>query len=146
VAEADSRTLLTLLSLRRRLDLSARIVGEILDPANVVLAQSTGADDFIVSDELAALMVAQLSEQPRLQAVFDDLFDAVGSVIVANSAAWYIANVARPWSAVVGAAVSRSETALGVRLGATGEVRLNLAKSEMVTLSEADSVIVLAGR
>jgi ion channel POLLUX/CASTOR len=146
LADADSRTLLTLLSLRRRLDPSARIVGEILDPANVVLAQSTGADDFIVSDELAALMVAQLSEQPRLQAVFDDLFDASGSVIVANTAAWYVPNRPIKWASVVASAVARSETALGVRISATGQVRLNLAKDEMVTMSDLDSVIVIAGR
>ena len=115
IDEADSRTLLTLLSLRRNMAVDARIVGEILDPANVVIAQSTGADDFIVSDELVALMVAQLSEQPKLQAVFDDLFDAAGSAIVCNPVSWYTQNLGCTWGDVAGAATRRNETAMGLR-------------------------------
>jgi ion channel POLLUX/CASTOR len=145
IDDADSRTLLTLLSLRRTLSADARIVGEILDPANVVLAQSTGADDFIVSDELVALMVAQLSEQPLLQAVFDDLFDAEGSAIVCNPVDWYTTNLGCTWGDLAGAAVDRNETAIGLRTDETGAVRLNYPKSDVMRLSEADQLIVIAG-
>jgi ion channel POLLUX/CASTOR len=146
IDEADSRTLLTLLSLRRSLTPGARIVGEILDPANVVLAQSTGADDFIVSDELVALMVAQLSEQPMLQAVFDDLFDAEGSAIMCNPVGWYTQNLGCLWGDIAGAAIQRNETAMGLRTDATGAIRLNYPKSDHLALTEADQVIVIAGR
>ncbi len=146
IDEADSRTLLTLLSLRRRLSPTARIVGEILDPANVVLAQSTGADDFIVSDELVALMVAQLSEQPMLQAVFDDLFDADGSAIMCNPVRWYTKNLNCSWGAIAGAAIERNETAIGLRTDATGAIRLNYPKGDVMALTIADQVIVIAGR
>jgi ion channel POLLUX/CASTOR len=146
VDEADSRTLLTLLSLRRTLTPEARIVGEILDPANVVLAQSTGADDFIVSDELVALMVAQLSEQPLLQAVFDDLFDANGAAIMCNPASWYTTNLRCVWGDIAGAAVERNETAIGLRTDSTGAIRLNYPKHDQMELTDADDVIVIAGR
>jgi ion channel POLLUX/CASTOR len=146
IAEADSRTLLTLLSLRRRLSPTARIVGEILDPANVVLAQSTGADDFIVSDELVALMVAQLSEQPMLQAVFDDLFDSEGSAIMCNPVSWYTTNLGCTWGDIAGAAIQRNETAMGLRTDVSGAVRLNYPKHDVMALNEADQVIVISGR
>jgi ion channel POLLUX/CASTOR len=146
IDEADSRTLLTLLSLRQNMVAKTRIVGEILDPANVVLAQSTGADDFIVSDELVALMVAQLSEQPMLQAVFDDLFDAAGSAIVCNPVGWYTRNLGCTWGDVAGAATQRNETAMGVRSHGNGSVRLNYPKSDVMSLNEADQVVVLADR
>jgi ion channel POLLUX/CASTOR len=135
-----------LLSLRRRLSPTARIVGEILDPANVVLAQSTGADDFIVSDELVALMVAQLSEQPLLQAVFDDLFDAEGSAIMCYPVGWYTQKLTCAWGAIAGAAIERNETAIGLRTHATGAIRLNYPKGDRLALTEADQVIVIAGR
>ena len=83
--EADSRTLLTLLTLRKiwpaDIEPRVRIIGQLLDQSHVELAAITGVDDFIVSDALASLMLAQLSERAELQAVFDDLFDPAGAVV-----------------------------------------------------------------
>ena len=85
VAEADAHTLLTLLTLRKVWPPDephrARIVAELLDQSNVAIATTTGVDDFIVSDALTSLMIAQLSERAELQAVFDDLFDPEGAVV-----------------------------------------------------------------
>ena len=79
VVEADSLTLLTLLTLRKVWPPHAMprvpIIAELLDQSNVELATSTGVDDFIVSDALASLMMAQLSQRRQMQAVFDELFD-----------------------------------------------------------------------
>jgi hypothetical protein len=47
----------------------------------VDLAVMTGVDDFVVSDALASLMMAQLAEHPALYSVFEDLFDAEGSAV-----------------------------------------------------------------
>src|SRR3546814_1425183 len=57
-----------------------RIVAELLDQRNLVLAAPAGVDDLIVSNALSSLLMAQLSEHAELQAVFDDLFDADGAV------------------------------------------------------------------
>ena len=85
IDDADSRTLLTLLTLREMWPVDAtprvRIIAQLLDQANAALADTTGVDDFIVSDALASLMLAQLSERAELQAVFDDLFDPNGAVV-----------------------------------------------------------------
>jgi hypothetical protein len=85
-AEGDARTLLTMLLLQRSATTAGRglgrVVAEILDSRDVELAQATGADDFIVSDALSSYMMAQLAENPELDAVFTDLFDAAVPVFL----------------------------------------------------------------
>ena len=49
-----------------------------LDLRNRELAEVTQADDFIVSDQLISLMLAQVAENKHLNAVFADLFDPRG--------------------------------------------------------------------
>ncbi len=80
----DTRTLITLLHLRDIGDQFGHpcsIVTEMLDVCNRALAQITRADDFIVSDELASLLMTQISENKELSLVFEDLFFAEGSEI-----------------------------------------------------------------
>ncbi len=113
---------------------STRIVAELLDPADVELGRVTAADDLIVSDELASLMMAQLAERPELDAVFNDLFDARGAVISLKPVEWYLPGGTVVFAACVDAARRRGEVALGYRhasgagvLGVSG-VHLNPSK------------------
>src|SRR6185436_19311497 len=81
IQEADARTLITLLHLRDMAEKGGhdfRIVSEMLDVRNRELAEVTQADDFIVSNKLTSLMLAQVSENKELSAVFADLFDPEG--------------------------------------------------------------------
>ena len=151
--EADARALLTLLILQRALanDGSGRrprIVTELLDARDVELARGTGADDFVVSDELSSLMLAQLAERSELEPVFADLFDVEGSAIALHSATRYTSALAVPWRRIVAAARERGETAIGYRiaLGSDGRsaVELNPPKSSEVTLGTDDQVVVIA--
>ena len=153
-SEADARTLLTLLLLRRALHESAvdgtrcRIVTELLDAGDVELAQATGADDFVVSDALSSYMLTQLSENPELEPVFTDLFDAEGSAIGLKPAVWYVhEGGAVPFARVVVAARARGEVAVGYRLaqGTNGlpEVFMNPKKSESITLGASDQIVVI---
>jgi hypothetical protein len=69
--EADARTLMTLLHLRDIADRGGhdfRVVSEMLDVRNRELAEVTQADDFIVSNKLTSLMLAQVSENRELNA------------------------------------------------------------------------------
>ncbi len=150
--EADARTLLTLLLLQRALDPDgddrrSRIVTELLDSRDVELAQATGADDFVVSDELSSLMMAQLSERADLEPVFTDLFDVEGSALALQSAQWY-ARGEVTYARVVAAARARNEIAIGYRLdqGADGRpaVVVNPPKSRVVRLGEHDQIVVIA--
>jgi len=148
--EADARTFLTLLLLHEaRLDNRAgRIVAEVLDPRDVELAHATGANDFIVSDGLSSSMIAQLTENPEVDAVFADLFDAAGSAIGVKPAHWYVRDENPvPFAQIVAAARARGEVAVGYRsagpTGTTAVLRMNPAKSEAISLRSDDRVVVV---
>jgi voltage-gated potassium channel Kch len=155
VQEADAKTLVTLLHLR---DIAERdktpfsIVSEMLDLRNRQLAEVANVDDFIVSDHLISLMMAQLSENPALFAVFADIFDPEGSEIYLKPVSSYV-ELSRPVTSytLVEVARRRGETAIGYRLEAeAGDaarsygIHINPKKSEMVTFGENDKIIVIA--
>ena len=149
VNESDARTMLTLLTLAKAWPAGTggpRVVAEMLDRANVAVAQTTGVSDFIVSDELSSLMIAQLSERLELHLVFDELFDADGCFITLNPAPLYAPDGEVAFAEIVAAASARRETALGWRIDATGSVVVNPSKSSAVRLGPKDQVLVLAPR
>ncbi|MEZ5251704.1 MAG: hypothetical protein R2713_21600 [Ilumatobacteraceae bacterium] len=146
--DADARTLLTLLAFRQvRQDGEVgpvRMVAELLDQRHAPLAVATGADDFIVSDELTSLMLAQLSERHDLHQVFVDLFDRAGCSIELREALQYGAHKATTFADVVVTAATLGHTAIGYRLARSGEVTVNPAKSASLHLLPEDEVLVLA--
>ncbi len=150
VAEADALTLLTLLTLRKIWPADAvpavRIVAELLDQANLAIASTTGVDDFIVSDALASLMIAQLSERAELDAVFGDLFDPRGAVLELRRAPTLVPDEPLPFAAVAAAAISQGASAVGYRLAASATMVMNPAKSHIVHLGARDQVLVVGPR
>ncbi len=81
---ADTRTLITLLHLRKIAEsagLHINVVSEMTDVRNRELAEVTRADDFVVSNKLVSLMLAQASENEFMAAIFDELLDVEGSEI-----------------------------------------------------------------
>jgi ion channel POLLUX/CASTOR len=152
---ADSKTLVTLLHLREIADSSGRrfsIVSEMLDVRNRELAEVTGADDFIVSDHLASLMMCQVSENRELSTVFEELISSNGSELYLRPVAEYVEpGVPMNFYTVLEAARRRGEVAVGYRLEAeSGDpaasygVHLNPEKSRRVTFTEHDNLILLA--
>jgi len=128
------------------------IVNEMLDVRKRDLAEVTRADDFIVSDQLVSLMLAQISENTELATVFDDLFDPEGSELYLKPAVDYV-QLGRPvnFYTVVEAAKRRGEVAVGYRQYADSHnplksygVRVHPAKSMLVTFADQDRIIVLA--
>ncbi len=155
IQQADARTLITLLHLR---DIASRqgdtfsIVSEMLDSRNRNLAEITQADDFIVSDRLVSLMLAQVAENKALNAVFADLFDPEGAEVYLRPATHYVqTEMPINFYTVVEAARQRGEVAIGYRLAghsmdkarAYGVV-VNPNKAELVTFAPADTIIVIA--
>jgi len=123
-----------------------------LDTRNRALAEVTQADDFIVSDKLVSLLLAQVSENKALNAVFTDLFDPDGSEIYLKLASNYV-HLGQPMNfyTVVEAARQRNEVAIGYRIDAQSDdaskaygVVINPNKSDTITFSEWDRIIVLA--
>jgi ion channel POLLUX/CASTOR len=149
-ADGDARTLLTLLALRRAWPASGeravRIVAEVLEPDDVELAQAGGVDDWIVSDEVTSLMLAQLSERTELAQVFLDLFSPDGARLSFRPAHRYVSTDPVSYGSVVAAGALRDESVLGWRAAATGSVHLNPAKSEIVHLVADDQVLVVESR
>lgn len=153
--EADALTLITLLHLRDIADKAGypfSIVSEMLDVRNRDLAEITKADDFIVSDKLISLMLAQISENKGLAEVFADLFDPEGAELYLRPARDYV-QLGQPLNfyTVVEATRQRGQIAIGYRLRAEANnaakaygVRVNPPKSQTITFSEGDRIVVLA--
>lgn len=150
VDDADARTLLTLLALRATwpaIEIQhVRIVAELLDQRNLVLADPVGADDLIVSDALTSLLMAQLSEHAELHAVFEELFDAEGASVELLPAPTLVGPEAVGFATIVAAAAAVGASAFGYRRAGTNEVVINPAKSASVALGADDQVIVIADR
>jgi voltage-gated potassium channel Kch len=154
-AEADARTLITLLHLRDMADRSGKrvpVVSEMLDVRNRDLAEVTRADDFVVSDKLIALLLSQISENGALDDVFRDLLDPEGSEIYLKPIAGYVeTGMPLDFYTVLEAARRRGEVAIGYRIAAAADdagkahgVVVNPEKSALVTYAPGDRVIVLA--
>jgi len=150
VDDADSRTLLSLLTLRKIWPPDhvppVRIIAQLLDQTNAELAASTGVDDFIVSDALASLMLAQLSERTELQAVFDDLFDPEGAVVELQPAHRFVPDATVGYDQIVAAGAAHAVSVLGWRIDATGEVVVNPPKDRQVHLAADDQVLLVGLR
>ena len=153
--QADARTLVTLLHLRdiaERDETPFSIVSEMLDLRNRELAEIARVDDFIVSEHLVSLMLAQLAENPDLFEVFQDIFDPEGAEIYLKPIGEYV-EIDQPvnFYTVVEAACRRGETAIGYRIAAEANsagrdygVHANPVKSEKVIFAREDKVIVVA--
>ena len=73
-------------------------------------------DDFVISEQLISLMLAQVAEQKSLNAVLTDVFSPEGSEIYLKPAHDYIIlNHPVNFYAVVEAARQRGESAIGYR-------------------------------
>lgn len=144
---ADTHTLITLLHLRRIADAAkahVNVVSEMIDVRNRQLAEVTRADDFVVSNKMVSLMLAQASENEHIEAIFEELLNADGSEIHMRDAA----NLVAPGSAVnfhtlIQAAASRGEVAIGYAK-ADGGVVINPDKTAALSLEKGDRVVVLS--
>jgi hypothetical protein len=127
-----------------------RLVAEILDSRKVELARVAAVDDLVISDNLAALMVAQVSENAALAPVFNDLFDADGaSVNMRPVEAYAPLKKSVAFSQLVAAGVNKKESVIGYRIAAEARasgsqgVVLNPAKDREFTPAPGDSVILV---
>jgi len=153
--EADARTLITLLHLRDIAGKSGRpisIVSEMQDMRNRQLAEVAKVNDFIVSDKLISLLMAQISENKELSAVFEDLFDPIGSEIYLKPVEDFVVT-GKPvnFHTVTEAGRRQGAVAIGYRIVAQEHdaskaygVVVNPEKSAMMTFAEGDKIIVVA--
>jgi hypothetical protein len=146
-AEADNRSMLDVMQLRRRCSQAGqmpRFVVQMLNDEHADLADLTGPDDFLISAALASRFIAQLIEQPERRDILLELYggghasvrlircdrlDLVGSFSTAD---------------VVASAYAAGVLAIGWRRTVDqGEVVLNPRLSDRVTLSADDEIVVV---
>jgi voltage-gated potassium channel Kch len=152
---ADTRTLVTLLHLRRIADEAGRhasVVSEMIDVRNRQLAEVSRADDFVVSNKLVSLMLAQASENEYMERIFGELLDEAGSELYLRPAGDYVAlGTEVDFYTVSQAALDRNEVAIGYRMREAGDagrsmggVTVSPTKSAKLRFDDDDFIVVLA--
>ena len=147
--------IITLLHLRNIAQISGKqftIVSEMLDVRNSRLADVAKVNDFIVSDTIISLLMSQVSENPVLNAVFKDIFDADGSEIYLKPVEQYV-RIGEPvtFYTVVESARRKGESAFGYTIAkqscdaqAYDGVYVNPTKSKSIQFEHGDRIIVVA--
>ncbi|AJP05399.1 NAD-binding lipoprotein [Streptomyces cyaneogriseus subsp. noncyanogenus] len=151
--EPDDRTLVTLLLLRdleRTIGRELPVVTELVDDRNRALAPISPGADVIVSGKLIGLLMAQISQNRHLAAVFEELFSAEGSGVHLRPATEYVLpDRETAFATVVAAARDRGECAIGYRshddvsIGPAYGLRINPPKSERRCWTARDEVVVV---
>ena len=154
-ADADATTMLTMLQMNqlfaeeRNGAQETRLVTEILDSRKAELARVATADDLVVSDNLAALMIAQIPENPAHAPVLEDLFDAQGASLNVKPIELYTSASQVTFAELAASARSRGESAIGYRTAkhAKGDpasgVVLNADKSTVYQPAKGDGLVVI---
>ncbi|NJR65490.1 MAG: potassium transporter TrkA [Leptolyngbyaceae cyanobacterium CRU_2_3] len=153
--QADAQTLVTLLYLRDIADRyhhDFQVVTEILDVRNQALAQVARPDDFVISEQIISLMLAQVSEQKSINAVLTDLFNPEGAEIYLKPVSNYITvEHSVNFYTVVESARQQGESAIGYRCKADTNnmarsygVVINPPKDQLIEFKPQDVIILLA--
>jgi len=154
--EADAQTMLLMLQLNQLFAEDGngveptRLVAEILDSRRAELARVAAEGDLVISDNLAALLIAQVSENPALGPVLNDLFDPEGSSLLVNDVSDYFKlGTTFSYADLVANARQFGESVIGYRIrandavGSSNGVCLNPAKDASFTAAAGDGVIVI---
>jgi len=158
----DSETIVVLLHLRKQLKglaeagtkVSTKLITEILDSANRELVSHAGVDDFIISNRMVSMLFAQMSEEPEIESVYENLFREEGSEIYVKPAWLYLSSlpVTCRFGDLMRVAQKRDgEIAIGYKLkelesnsAANYGIKINPAKESVVTLGRDDCLVVVA--
>lgn len=160
--EIDSETIFLLLKFRQHFrekekalgrPIQTRLISEIMDSDNIEIIQQTGVRDFLISNQLVSKIMAQLSEDPAVKMVYDDLFQEKGSEIYLKPASLYLDHcpLAVTFADVMLAAQQRNEICFGVKVapenGQPNEERVTHiipSKETVFKLHRDDLLITLA--
>jgi hypothetical protein len=130
-----------------------KLITEVLDSENQPLIARAGVRDFIISNRFISMLLAQISEDPNIKKVYDDLFAEEGSEIYVKPADLYFESfpVEVSYADLIHVAQQREEVCLGVKIHAHESdldrnfgVQLIPDKNEILVLQAEDSLVVLA--
>jgi len=155
----DSETIVILLLLRQIFDAQpegshhTKLITEIMDSENYQLVARAGVNDFIISNRLVSMLLAQISEEADIRGVYDNLFEEDGSEIYLKPASVYFDSFPTELSFadMMGIAQKRQEVCLGVKIKARERdiegnfgVKLIPEKNTRFTIVEDDCLIVVS--
>jgi ion channel POLLUX/CASTOR len=164
--EVDADTIALLLGLRQHMrdvraqtgePIRTQLITEVMDSDNTELVLQSGVKDFLISNQFVSKVLAQISQEPDVMKIYDDLFDPEGSEIYIKPIELYFDGLSeeRPldleFADLVGAARTRNEVCFGWKCKAEEDdaernfgVRLLPRKGSAVQLRPGDALILLA--
>ncbi len=152
----DSNTILVLLMLQKinlKFNKNTKIITQLLNSANQELMTQTRVDDFLMSNKMTTMILAQLSENLKMHLFYDDIFQESGSEIYVKPVHLYFNSFPKTvsFTNIIDMAQQRNEICLGVlkesyrkKADRNFGVTLNIPKDKDVTLTKNDFIIVLA--
>ncbi len=151
----DSDTLIILLLLRKVVNNynGLHIITQVLNSENQEIITQTNVDDFIISNKLITMILAQLSEESLMKSFYDDIFSEDGSEIYVKPATLYFDTFPQQitFADTIFCTHQRDEICLGIRKGNLSKslddnfgIKLNPDKDMAIELTENDFLIVLS--
>ena len=157
--KADAYTILLLLLLRGVLaehaqeTVNTRLITKVMDSSNRSLIAQTGVKDFIISNRFISMLIAQVSEEPDMRNVYEQLFDEDGSQIYLKPLSVYFDDMPESLSFAdcMAIALKRDEICLSIKIkelelkkDENFGVQLVPDKKKTYQLNGDDCLIVLA--
>lgn len=144
---SDAQTLLRLILLRDiadKTDTPFSITTEMRITGNQKLATQARVDDFVIGANFVSLLMAQISECPKLRPLIADLLDEDGSELYMKPADRYVP-VGQPVNSYILAesAAQKGEIYIGYRKDRC-DVVVNPNKTDILTFDEKDMIVVIA--
>ena len=147
---ADANTLLLLLHLSNLADTTGAkftVASEMRNVENQELARMTRVNDFVVSSNITALMMTQISQSRQQRLFLEDLLDEDGSEFYRKPICRYV-QCGKPMDfyTVSAAAARYGEIAVGYQLVRDGKYQTvcNPDKTQSITFNPEDALIVIA--
>ena len=157
--ESDAQTILILLLLRKIFDqypdetVNTRLITEVMDSNNRNLISDVGVKDFVISNRVISMLIAQMSEEARIKDVYDILFQEDGSEIYLKPLSVYFENIPdeMTFADCMAIAEKREEICLGVKIKAdemdgnkNNGVKLIPEKNTKYSFTAEDCLVVLS--
>ncbi|PJZ68428.1 hypothetical protein CH373_16150 [Leptospira perolatii] len=162
IEEVDAQTISLLLRFRQYFKryseksgakASTQLITEIMNSENTEIVLETGVKDFLISNQFVSKMMAQVSQEPSIMQIYENLFSPEGSEIYLKPLSLYVNQLPQELSFAdcVSLALQRGETCFGIRIASEEKdeekgygVHLIPPKSQTFKFTENDSLIVLA--
>ncbi|MBW4625414.1 MAG: hypothetical protein KME49_07895 [Brasilonema octagenarum HA4186-MV1] len=131
--EIDAKTLTILLELRQifreytaetKNQVTTELIAEIIDSQDTDLVIKAGVKDFILTNQFVSKILAQVSQEPSVMSIYEDLFSVDGSELYIKPISLYFSSkeLGRlTFADCVKAAQERDELCLGVKISALAQ-------------------------